>query len=376
MYFRGTILSGAAEGVGADVLPKCGPCGYIHALRLTVETVQQGDHAAVPRLHLIVPAWAARALSNGPTMALDVSGIEAAADVAARLPLERADAAPTLVRIKRKRDEPALPGFVLGGKAKSSRSSLASLLLGGAPSCPVAPVPQRYKLVSTTANGGADSASPAGATPVSIKASTSQSAAALREQVARQQQKQQQAARFKLVAMRRSGSAAEAGVLELQRFAYAPPAPKLVPFGAPLPLSGRSARPERWAATTDPAPRPGDLEDELAQVWADAAVAAAEGQAHSAGASAAGEGGGLGGSEGEDEYVYDEYTVADGADDQEGSDVMCQEEIWWEEVDLDAFGLEEGADYSDDDSNAEGQDYPEDESSDVEDDNRRSGDGF
>ena len=43
---------------------------------------------------------------------------------------------------------------------------------------------------------------------------------------------------------------------------------------------------------------------------------------------------------------------------------------------LDAFGLEEGADYSDDDSNAEGQDYPEDESSDVEDDNRRSGDGF
>jgi len=196
----------------------------------------------------------------------------------------------------------------------------------------------------------------------SIKDAPAQATA--REQAVRQQQKQQQkqqhAARFRLVAHHRGGGAGVAGVLELQRCEVAPPKPKIVPFGAPLPPSGRAAGPERWvqpgplerwADSPDPAPRPGSLEDELEQVWRDAAAAAAEEKAKVQ----AGDGDG-------GEYVYDEYMAADGGDDEGGDDeAVFEEEIWWDEAEeaaLDASGYE----YSDEDSNAE-QDYPDEESS-------------
>ena len=66
--------------------------------------------------------------------------------------------APTVIRIKRKREEPALPEFVLGGQAKRP-ASLSALSLGdGAP----APAPRaRYRLISRGGGPLAAAGSPA-----------------------------------------------------------------------------------------------------------------------------------------------------------------------------------------------------------------------
>ena len=95
------------------------------------------------------------------------------------------------------------------------------------------------------------------------------------------------------------------------------------------------------------------VEDELAQVWRDAAAAAAEDQMQTQGAASAKEAG--------DEYEYDEYAVVDDAE-VEAGDAVFEEEIFWDEADEEAADEEAYGDY-DEDSNAEGQDYPEEESS-------------
>lgn len=268
--------------------------------------------------------------------------LEDAAGVMAALPARRM-ALPSMVRIKRRREDQSLPSFLLGGRAKSVRLDVQSLSLSsdaqdGLAAGSYLGARPRYRLVRSSTD--------------SVKSHRISEPADERQQASR---KLQQAARFTLIAMRRSSNSADPDVLELQRHSSAP---KLQPFGAPLPPKEASRQErwvqpgplERWAETAEPAPRPGDLEEELAQLWRDAAAAAAaetkqglEHATHDLG----------------EEYVFDEYIpVADA--DEEGEDVF-EEEIWWEEPIDEAW--DEGTCYSDDDSNAEGQDYPEDESS-------------
>lgn len=250
----------------------------------------------------------------------------------------------SLVRIKRKRDEPPLPAFTLGNKRPTLEQQLSL-----APN--VVPTAVRYRLVG--AGAFADS----------------EAQTAVRGQEAR---RKQNAARYRMVALHRASDAATAAaaaggpaapnVLELERCesaeaAASPAKPKLVPFGAPLP----------------PTPEPAaDDADPLESIWGDMAAAAAEERgepppAESFEAAVAASGAARAAREAKQaasEFVYDEYEVAggaeDGADDDGG---VVGPELWWEELDGEAVAELEGMWLADGDEDSQGElDYPDEES--------------
>lgn len=264
-------------------------------------------------------------------------------------------ATPPVVRIKRKRDEPPLAGFVLGSK----RPNLASLSLD----VPAAAAAQgtRYRLVSRGAlcQPGA---------PDAFQTPTRDAAAlaAAREQGVRQQQA---AARFRRVVRMRSaddvfggGAAAATGVLELQRCGAAshPEKPKLRPFGPPLPPR-TAAPPPRVAAE-------GRVDE--ADLWADAAAAAELVAAEEEDAAAA-----VAAAERDEQFVYDEYEPTAAGEDAPDVELFTPQ-IWWEDLDGEGFVDEDAALYDGEGSDSQGEvDYPEeeegDESADSDDGDRR-----
>ena len=330
---------------------------------------------------------------------------------------------PLVVTIKRKRDEPALPEFVLASK----RPSLARLTLDdheASSSAGVAPSPAASKASESLASPsqqGSRAAKKAGTRyrlvgtkserdGIAVRADAAALLTAAHEQAAKEQQSR---ARYQKVQLRRSANSAEPDVLELQRCAAeSAPAPKrspvkLVPFGPPLP---KTSKPEESVSRSG-------HEDEcddalLAAIWADAAAASAEAVAEaqaeaqametvaSGSGPAAASGGkaasGVESSGSSDDYVYDEYAMLEpsdeggegeggegegggsggGAGDQlagfvsPGGWEVPEIDIWWEEeadselvreLEAAAFG------YGESDSEGEdklGADYPDEESGD------------
>ena len=287
------------------------------------------------------------------------------------------------VRIKRKREEPSLPGFVLGG---AKRPSLARLAVGaaapaaadGAPPTPVAAASgKRFRLARTENQTGR-------AEPLA------RGVASQREARQAQQKKEQAAWRFTQVQISRAP--ADAGgrtVLEIERRRVAARRPQkgIVPSGQPLPPS--PAAPPAAAAP----PADGGIDDAMmAQIFADAdelggaprriGFGTADAAAEQGGAPPAP---GFGGAAADDDFVYDVYEVLDddaegeGAEAAEasaaaggGSPEAAGEELWWEEVGPELVselegGLNGGDSGHDSDSNGE-HDYPEDEDDDSLDD--------
>lgn len=220
------------------------------------------------------------------------------------------------VVIKRKRDEPVLPSFVLANK----RPALSRLSIGdGAPDPPMI----RYTLVGLTP----------GSTNVPEASGKEQQQA--HEPDARPNPSN---SRFRTVAMH---STADGQVLELQRCE-----PKLVPFGPPLPPRSRPVPQARSCTNADTA---------VDDIWRDAAAASGSLE------------GNLSPQPMADEYVYDEYTVAADADDDGDASLQVRAwndpEIWWEELDADEVRELEALEADGSDSQEE-EDYPEDEPSD------------
>lgn len=286
---------------------------------------------------------------------------------------------PMSVRIKRQRDEPSLPGLVLGS-GPTKRPTLASLSLGGASSA--APPPQavskasiarRYRLVATVFADGRLAASQA-----REPSGEADGSAALKRQAHQTAQaRQQTAARYERVRSSRLGSGAIApatDVLELQRVketphraAATPEKPKLVPFGPPLPSSAaRKAAAEasavagagavsaasrvsgRWGGGDWTGPSGEGAE---ADMWRDAAAAEEEEPPLP-----------LAGAAEADDAVFDVYELMDEAeavDADEGGPAEF-ERIWWEEAEDELVGDADGASRDSDSDGAE-LDYPEDE---------------
>ena len=286
------------------------------------------------------------------------------------------------VKIKRKRDEPALPGFVLGGSASRKRPTLAQLSLGPA-AADVAqqPAAAPAEPADAAANVAADAAADFGAASAPGAASTrprvrfrlvgTRNAAgfAVRDERLqrgqRRQGAQQTSARYQRVATHRldddTGSAAKGVELELRRCdPPPPPKPKLVPFGAPLPKSGKpvekatayGSSQSGWTAAAA-----ADEDDPLASMWRDAAAAASLPVAD--GPAADGEGGAA---EAGDEFVYDIYEVEVDATEEGRGVAEAVDDLWYEELDATAVqGLEDMMSARDSDSEEE-IDYPDEES--------------
>ena len=260
------------------------------------------------------------------------------------------------VRIKRQRDEPSLPAFVLGGSA-SKRPALDQLSLdtpavgSSDASGKGAPKPQgkvRFRLVRTTGASGGGFAS-------------------RDERLQRGQRLQgrhQAAARFQRVATHRLVDDPDGAELELRRCSAAtaaPAKPKLVPFGPPLPPSRPAAR---WLDAGEAV----DSRDELADIWRDAASAASL-ESHPVAAEGPEAADGDGG-----DFVYDIYEVESEAATagEEGRASAEDEEVWYEELDAATLlGLEEMLSEHGSLSSEGEQDYPDEESSEC-----GSADGF
>ena len=252
------------------------------------------------------------------------------------------------VRIKRQRDEPSLPAFVLGGSA-SKRPALDQLSLdtpaagSSDASGQGTPKPQgkvRFRLVRTTGASGGGFAS-------------------RDERLQRGQRLQgrhQAAARFQRVATHRLVDDPDGAELELRRCSAgtaAPAKPKLVPFGPPLPPSRPTAR---WLDAGEAV----DSRDELADIWRDAASAASL-ESHPVAAEGAEAAEGDGG-----DFVYDIYEVESEAATvgEEGRASAEDEEVWYEELDAATLlGLEEMLSEHGSLSSEGEQDYPDEESS-------------
>ena len=302
-----------------------------------------------------------------------------------------AEKRPEIVRIKRKRDEPVLSGFLLGTKRRPA--SISNLSVDTQPELTV----MRYRLVGTKVlTGGlfvptALSAPP----PQQPAADSAEARARAHQQSARALQSE---ARYRTVSLRRSSSidgGAQQHVLELQRVppvhkcasvpsltgiaasatpTTPPPRPKLVPFGPPLPPQPQYAVSSGWRA-------PSTFSEPHGDIWADAAVAAALGEdarADAAAAAALGEDGATRSTDVEPsssvadvgDFVYDEYSLAAPEEAPEeassGTDGLWGE-LWWEELDADAVReLEEADDAQGSDSGDE-VDYPDEEDSDDDD---------
>ena len=325
-------------------------------------------------------------------LAPDSSAVTATADTSNRS-ISTSAYFPSVVRIKRKRDEPVLPGFVLSSK----RPSLANLSLGGndeyesqqplaqpqeqqsqgarpldgqAPRCDPPPPSKkstRFRFAGTVpAGAGSCSNSSSTTTSATVTIGTSMAAAQTfaREVTVRRKQTD---ARIRAVNIRRSSSTDATGavqhMLELRRCASSSAldeldsgksaVPKLRPFGPPLPPAPRAA---------GHASRPSMPPDEalLEDIWRDAAVASQMATEEMA-------------AEESDEFVYDEYTIApaDGDADASGVDGVpafeSEPELWWDELDEETVhslvggGPEIGSD-------SEGSlDYPEEEEQSCED---------
>jgi hypothetical protein len=254
--------------------------------------------------------------------------------------------APAVVRIKRKRDEPVLPSFVLGIK----RPALSDLSVDDVPR--PALTPTRYKLVSTV---------PAG---TSRTAAAHHTAAAQAERREHSAQLRQTEARYRAVSLRRrshdnGSNAGDQRVLELRRCASVPEMspsgrPKLRPFGPPLPPSSRAQRPFPANESVS--------DDPLADIWRDAAIASTMDSADAGG-----------GEEDTDEFVFDEYSIATAAEGGGGEGdaiedpaLFAEPEIWWEDLDEETISELEARD-ADSDSQGE-MDYPDELSEDDSDD--------
>ena len=272
-----------------------------------------------------------------------------------------APTAPACIRIKRKRDEPSVPEFVLASKRPSL---LDRLSLQPSPpeektvvnTPPVAAV--RYRLVGTAAARGSAAVRDAAAL------------AAAREQALR---RTQGAARYRKLSQAR-GTAPNDQVLELEactkaddRSATDAARPKLRPFGPPLPKKPPPPPPEEVAEVIETSS--GGLISE-ADLWADMSAAAEEAAAEVAADTAAAKA-----ADDEDaSYVYDEYAVmgegdAAAAGGDTGSAMADTDagwaplEIFWEDEFEDEWAHEPDRDGNDSDSNGE-IDYPDEDSDD------------
>lgn len=291
---------------------------------------------------------------------------------------------PEIVRIKRKRDEPALSGFLLGAKRRPA--SISNLSVDTQLEVAVT----RYRLVGTKVlTGGlfvptALSAPP----PQQPAADSAEARARAHQQSARALQSE---ARYRTVSLRRSSSidgGVQQHVLELQRVppvhkcasvpsltridasatpTTPPPRPKLVPFGPPLPPQPQYAVSSGWRAPSTSSEPHGDI-------WADAAVAAALGEdarADAAAAAALGEDGATQSTDVEPsssvadlgDFVYDEYSLAAPEEASSGTDGLWGE-LWWEELDADAVRELEEADDAEGSDSGDEVDYPDEEDSD------------
>jgi len=226
--------------------------------------------------------------------------------------------APVLVRIKRKRDELPLEGFTLGNK----RPNLTDLSIG-ADATAAAPAAMLYRLKRP-----ADDHAPS--MPINKSAAACSSAAP-------EASFGRDASKHRRVVLRRadgaSTGAAPVAVLELTTAPKPPPAPKLRPFGPPLPPSNKQAK---SSTIVDGVP--------LDDLWADAAAAAALGDAEV---------------DPDEQYVYDEYepmgASVDGAAGDDATPHIC-----WEELDDDLLGEEPDAFVDGDGSDSQGEvDYPD-----------------
>ena len=310
---------------------------------------------------------------------------------------------PHIVRIKRKRDEPALPGFLLGAKRRPT--SLSSLAIGS-DSQPAQPA-TRYKFVGTvqTQGGGLFVPTPQQLPPKSSEQQPSDSAQAAAGRALAHQQSaraQQAQARYRTVSLRRSSSSdggAAQHVLELQRVAGVPkcasvpslpavaasttappPAPKLRPFGPPLPPQPHCAPAvakvrNGGGGSSHASVSMADAVVDLDSIWRDAAMAAELGESsmHSSVVSTDANPAVSPGHQDADDFVYDEYSLAAEDDgDESGSaaaadvaDDGAWDELWWEELDANAVReLEEIDDAAGSDSQGE-MDYPDENSDGV-----------
>lgn len=242
-----------------------------------------------------------------------------------------AAASEMLVRIKRKRHEPALPEFVLGRK----RPHLSDLSICG-DATEAAPVPRRVRYRLVGAGGGA-----AAATEPAAK--RERDAAPEPHDAGPGTKREQHLARYKLVELHRAAADSGPDVLELQRCApdaaARPARPKLVPFGTPIPPSPpKPARAEEadavdldaiWAMRDEAALEEAGGGSGDASPGFEAAVAAAAATKAAAAAAAAAE-----------EFVYDEYIVeaggapggGEGPDAEAGVGIDETPELWWEEL--------------------------------------------
>ena len=268
---------------------------------------------------------------------------------------------PVCIRIKRKRDEPSLPDFVLANKRPSllDRLSLSAPPPESKESVPATPaVAVRYRLVGTAAARSGTAVRD----PAALAAARAQSV-----------QQVQGAARFKKLRLLRDGAmASDKNVIELQacasadeRQATGSTKAKLVPFGPPLPKLPKKPPPPTAGEA------PGEIESSSgaliseADLWADMGAAAEEAAAEAAVAAA---------EEMEAGYVYDEYAVetvteASPSAGDEADAGWAPIEIYWEdEFEDDWVDEPNPGDDNGSDSNGE-VDYP-DEADDSDDDER------
>ena len=273
--------------------------------------------------------------------------------------LRASETPPVVVRIKRKRDEPPLDGFVLSSKRRPTVSSLS------VNSEPLAAT--RYRLTGTVdrVGGGIFEPSPQSTTGIS----SDDPALRPRHQAHLQRVRVAQShARYHTIALRRScstdggDSSAPQQVLELQRCASVPSLatlasgaepPVLRPFGPALPP--RSSKPQSATGSNCTIQDHVDID----QIWRDAEAAARMSDMRPGHiADAASPAATAGYADDADDFVYDEYSVA--LDSCPGD--AAWGELWWEELDQDEVDeLQAMGGGADSDSQGE-VDYPDDES--------------
>ena len=259
------------------------------------------------------------------------------------MPGQMIEQVPRVVRIKRKRNAPSLPGFVLGHPAK--RPALQGLSIA-------ADQPRRrFRLIATETEWGTNVATPGAprsSAPRHMPSQPGQRRQQQREQRQLEAQRQQDAARYQRIASLRNDIAGRdsSATLVLERCEL--PKPELMPFGPPLPPARRPVPTTQTLAGCSVCPN----KDDPPSSW-HAALAAVEAEQRQLQLQASA-----------DICVFDVYEeleldACDGAF-QEGE---FEQELRWDEPEDDLFDDDGGGSAAESDSQGE-VDYPDEEESD------------